>query len=177
MTRTSALAGTAIFLALAPGVVAGLVPWWISRWRLAAQTPLSQAFALFGWALVAVGVVALAESFLRFALEGRGTPAPPLPTRRLIVSGLYRFVRNPMYLAVVAVILGQALVFGSRDLLIYAAGIWLAMHAFVVAYEEPKLRRAFPEDYAAYGRQVRRWLPRLRPYDPVVVSGAARPRG
>jgi protein-S-isoprenylcysteine O-methyltransferase Ste14 len=119
-----------------------------------------------GGLLLMLGVWILVESFARFALHGRGTPAPIAPTARLVVTGFYRRVRNPMYVAVTAIILGQALVFASVGLAAYAALIWAAFHTFVLAYEEPTLRRAYPEDYAAYTAAVPRWRPRLRPWRP-----------
>ena len=118
-----------------------------------------------GWLLIAFGLVLLIETFARFALEGLGTPAPFYPTKALVVTGSYRFVRNPMYLAVVTLILGQALVFSSWPLLIYAGIVWLVVHLFVVGYEEPTLRRTFGSQYDGYCRDVRRWLPRLVPWN------------
>ena len=105
------------------------------------------------------------ETFGRFALEGLGTPAPVYPTKTLVVTGSYRIVRNPMYLAVVTLILGQALVFSSRPLLMYAGIVWLVVHLFVVGYEEPTLRRTFGSRYERYCLGVRRWLPRLVPWN------------
>ncbi|MDP9219457.1 MAG: isoprenylcysteine carboxylmethyltransferase family protein, partial [Actinomycetota bacterium] len=93
-----------------------------------------------------------------------GTPAPVAPTERLVVGGDYRYVRNPMYVAVVAIVLGQALVFGSVALLGYAVAIWLFMASFVRWYEEPMLRRTYGADYARYCDAVRAWWPRLRPW-------------
>jgi protein-S-isoprenylcysteine O-methyltransferase Ste14 len=123
--RARALAGSLIFLVIAPGTVAGFFPWVISRWQF---HPFSGEAALrpLGIVLTAAATAVLLEAFIRFALQGLGTPAPIYPTRRLIVQGSYRFVRNPMYLAVEAVILGQAALFGSIDLVIYAAMIAVA---------------------------------------------------
>jgi protein-S-isoprenylcysteine O-methyltransferase Ste14 len=117
-----------------------------------------------GVALIAVGLLCLVECFARFALKGRGTPAPVAPTETLVVSGLYRYVRNPMYLAVLSLIGGQALLLGSVGLLAYGAGAWLVVHVFVVAYEEPTLERQFGRHYAAYRAAVRRWWPRAAPW-------------
>jgi len=93
-----------------------------------------------------------------------GTPAPTTPTERLVLTGLYRFVRNPMYLAVVFLICGQALLLGSRPLLLHAGATWLAFHAFVLFYEEPVLGRRFGGAYQEYRRHVRRWWPRRSPW-------------
>ncbi len=162
MTRARALLGSLVFLIVAPGAAAGLVPWWITRWRV--QRPLLGAgeLRLLGAVLLVAGAVILLDSFARFALHGLGTPAPVAPPRRLVVTGLYRHVRNPMYLALVSVMLGQALLFGSVALLGYASVFWLAVHLFVVLYEEPTLAARFGAEYAAFRANVPRWLPTLR---------------
>ena len=159
-SKLASVTGSLIFLVIAPGTVAGLVPWLISHWAAGPSVALAVPGAVF----IAVGLIPLLDSFRRFAVEGLGTPAPVAPTRYLVVSGFYRFVRNPMYVGVVAVILGQALVFASLPLLLYGVAAWLAMHLFVVFYEEPKLRRSFGADYDAFRAAVPRWLPRLRPW-------------
>lgn len=162
MTRIGSILGTLTFLGLAPGTVAGLVPWWMTGWhRSADQMPEGAIATTLGVVLIALGTGVLLESFARFALVGRGTPAPALPTRNLVVTGLYRHVRNPMYLAVVALVIGQGLLFAHVNLLIYGACLWLVFHNFVVIYEEPTLRRAFPEGYERYVATVSRWRPRL----------------
>ena len=111
-----------------------------------------------------IGVLVLLESFARFAVQGLGTPAPVFPTRHLVVKGFYRHVRNPIYVAVVAMILGQGLLFGNVRLLVYGALIWVAFHGFVLVYEEPTLRQTFGAEYDAFVANVPRWLPRLRPW-------------
>ena len=115
--RVGSLIGSFVFFWIAPGTVAGWVPYTLSKWRL--QPPLLgiPGGRVVGGVVTAVGVAILVECFFRFAIEGRGTPAPIAPTERLVVSGLYRHVRNPMYVAVVAIIAGQALLFGSVVLL------------------------------------------------------------
>jgi protein-S-isoprenylcysteine O-methyltransferase Ste14 len=159
-----AIFGTALFLALAPGIVAGLLPWWMSGWER--QPPLFglPIIRAIGILLILIGTPVLLDSFARFALQGLGTPAPVLPTRHLVVSGLYRYVRNPMYLAVAATIIGQGLYLGDLALLGYGALVGLAFHLFVLGYEEPTLRRSFGGQYDAYCANVPRWLPRLRPW-------------
>lgn len=164
MRRAFAVLGSVVFLLIAPGTVAGLVPWWISRWRVQAPLWGFSALRVVGALLVIVSVAILLDSFARFALQGLGTPAPIFPTRRLVVGGLYRYVRNPIYVAVVAAIVGQGLVFGDLRLLEYGALVWLGFHVFVLAYEEPKLRAAFGPEYEAFCENVPRWLPRLRPW-------------
>ena len=105
----------------------------------------------------------LLDSFARFALQGLGTPAPIAPPTNLVVSGLYRYVRNPIYVAVVAVILGQAVLFADSDLLGYGALLWLFFHIVVIAVEEPTLRQSFGAEYEGYCASVPRWLPRFTP--------------
>ncbi|MFY9726517.1 MAG: isoprenylcysteine carboxylmethyltransferase family protein [Bryobacteraceae bacterium] len=162
MTRkVLALAASAIFLVIAPGFVAGLAPWWISQWRVAAPFFGTPLFRWVGGMLIVPGIVGLLDSFVRFALYGLGTPAPVFPTRHLVVTGLYRYVRNPMYLAVVMTILGQGLVFGSVSLLEYGGIVWLLFHLFVLLYEEPTLRRTFAGEYETFCAAVPRWIPRL----------------
>lgn len=102
------------------------------------------------------------ESVVRFVRRGRGTLVPTAPTQELVISGLYRFVRNPMYVGVLAVVLGEALLFGSPWLLSWAALLAIVFHLFVVAYEEPTLRRAYGEEYDRFCAQVPRWIPRPR---------------
>jgi protein-S-isoprenylcysteine O-methyltransferase Ste14 len=162
VNRLSAAAGSAVFLVIAPGVVAGAVPWWISQWRMDPPLLGVAALRIVGGAMAAAGAIVLVACFARFALDGLGTPAPVLPTRHLVVAGWYRYVRNPMYVAVVAAILGQALLFGNTGLLVYGAVVWLLFHAFVLLYEEPALRATFGAEYDAFRAEVPRWIPRWR---------------
>lgn len=138
----------------------GLIPWWITHWRFHPLPTGFGALRVLGAALVVFGAAVILDSFVRFAIQGLGTPAPILPTEHLVITGLYRYVRNPMYVAVTAAILGQALLFASEQLLIYGLLVWLAFHLFVYLYEEPTLRRTFGEEYEAYCRTVPRWIPR-----------------
>jgi protein-S-isoprenylcysteine O-methyltransferase Ste14 len=164
MRRAGSVLGSTLFLLLAPGTVAGLVPWLIAGWRLGPPL-LGMGWARWlGVALMAAGVPALLDSFARFALQGLGTPAPVLPTEHLVVTGLYRRVRNPMYVGVVALVMGQGLLIGSSAVLGYGAALWLTFHLFVLGYEEPRLRRTFGADYDRFCRNVPRWVPRLRPW-------------
>src|SRR5262249_30662476 len=142
--RLRAAFGTTLFLAVAPGVVAGLVPWLLTGWHASGAPFVVRAL---GWVALALGAVVLVEAFVRFVVEGIGTPAPVAPTEQLVVGGLYRYVRNPMYIAVAAVILGQAAVFGSWTLLGYAFVFGLTVWSFVHWYEEPTLRRQFGPAY------------------------------
>jgi protein-S-isoprenylcysteine O-methyltransferase Ste14 len=165
MRRTSAILGSVVFLVIAPGFVAGVVPWWITGWVF--RSPFL-GFALFrfvGVGLIVVGTPIILDSFARFAIQGLGTPAPLLPTKHLVVTGLYRYVRNPMYVGVTTVIVGQALLFGDVRLLIYGGAIWLAFFIFVLVYEEPILRHTFGEEYDVFCQNVPRWIPRTHPWN------------
>jgi len=166
MRRGPAAAGSAVFFALAPGVVAGLLPWLLTGWRPGRPPAELWPLRLAGAVLVVAGAAVLVHAFARFAVEGLGTPAPVAPTAHLVVGGLYRYVRNPMYLAVVAAIAGQALLLWRWDLLWYALAVAIAVVAFVRWYEEPTLRRRFGSRYEEYRRAVPGWLPRRRPWRP-----------
>ncbi|HKR86091.1 MAG TPA: isoprenylcysteine carboxylmethyltransferase family protein [Terriglobales bacterium] len=159
MRRRLAILGSAVFLA--PGMVAGVVPFWLTRWRF--QPPLLEARVLrvLGAALMVFGAAIVLDSFRRFAWQGMGTPAPLLPTSHLVVTGLYR---NPMYVGVAAAILGQGLLFGDNDTLAYGVLVWVALHLFVFFYEEPTLRHMFGEEYETFCRNVPRWIPHLHPW-------------
>jgi protein-S-isoprenylcysteine O-methyltransferase Ste14 len=161
--RSAAAAGSVLFFLLAPGVVAGLVPWALTGWR-AAEPPWPWPVRAAGALLVLAGVPVLVRAFVAFVVEGAGTPAPVAPTARLVVSGLYRHVRNPMYLAVLAAIAGQALLLGRPRLLAYGAAVLAAVYSFVRGYEEPTLRERYGAQYEAYRRAVPGWWPRLRPW-------------
>jgi len=163
--------GSAVFFCLAPGVVAGIVPGALASWHIQPAFLGLGAFRVVGVVLIVAGGLGLLDCFARFALQGRGTPVPIAPTATLVVSGQYRFVRNPMYVAVVAAIFGQALLFGSTRGLGYAALAWCAFHVFVLAYEEPTLHGQFGQAYAAYQAGVRRWWPRVTPWSPADRRG------
>lgn len=157
MRRLRAAIGSVLFLAVAPGVVAGVVPWVLTGWRSASAPLWLEAL---GWLAIAAGSAVLLEAFARFVLEGVGTPAPAAPTEKLVIGGLYRYVRNPMYLAVAAVILGQAAVLGRWLLVVYALAFGATVWSFVHWYEEPTLRRQFGTQYENYLRTVPGWWPR-----------------
>jgi protein-S-isoprenylcysteine O-methyltransferase Ste14 len=168
--KARAALGSLVFLVLAPGIVAGLVPWVLTRWRMREPLPYWAPLRLAGLILLAAGALVLLQAFWRFVVEGLGTPAPVAPPERLVVGGLYRYVRNPMYLAVAATIVGQALVLGQPTLLLYAAAFGVAVVAFVRWYEEPRLRRRFGEEYERYRRAVPAWWPRRDPWDAAGTS-------
>jgi protein-S-isoprenylcysteine O-methyltransferase Ste14 len=161
VVRARAAAGSVVFLVVVPGTVAGLVPWLLTGWDRRDHWPVLD---VAGCILIAVGVVVLLHAFGRFVVEGIGTPAPVAPTENLVVGGLYRHVRNPMYLAVGATIVGQALVLAQPVLFVYAAIFAVMVVAFVRGYEEPTLRRQFGEEYERYRRAVPGWWPRRTPW-------------
>jgi protein-S-isoprenylcysteine O-methyltransferase Ste14 len=161
VSKLTAALGSLGFLVLAPGVVAGLVPWWLTGWDTGwSWWPLQ----VVGVALIVAGAVVLLHAFARFVFEGIGTPAPVAPTEKLVVGGLYRYVRNPMYLAVAAIIFGQGLVLGRPVLLVYGVIFLGVVAAFVHWYEEPTLTRTFGPQYDDYRRAVPGWWPRRRPW-------------
>ena len=164
MQKVSAVLGSALFFLVAPCVLAGLIPWSMTRWEFGPALLGLEAARAIGVLLVLVGLPGLVDSFARFALQGLGTPAPIAPTKHLVVTGLFRHVRNPIYVAVVAIILGQAILFGDWRLIVYGALLWLFFHVWVVAYEEPTLEQTFGREYEAFRAAVPRWIPRMRPW-------------
>ena len=162
MRRFWASLGSLVFFILAPGTILGFVPWGLTGWRLGPPFFGIEPLRWVGAALIVLGLLPLVSSFARFAWEGLGTPAPLAPTRTLVVSGFYRFVRNPMYVAVTALIFGQAVLFASWGVAPYGVLIAATFHTFVRLYEEPTLLRAYGEEYAAYCGATPRWFPRIR---------------
>ena len=147
--------GSIVFLFAAPGLLGVFIPWYTTGWHMDEPLLGFEPVRWLGGALILVGAAVLLNSFARFALQGRGTPAPIYPTATLVVSGTYRYVRNPMYLAVAALIAGQGLLIGSLPLLIYALAFGVVTHLFVLIYEEPTLRSTYGAQYEAYAAEVR----------------------
>ena len=139
-----------------PTIVAGIVPWLLTRWD---ADPQPVALRVLGVGLLLAGGALVAETTARFALQGRGTPAPWAPPERFVERGSYRFVRSPMYLGVILLILGQALLLGREILFAWAVVAWLIFEVSLVTWEEPGLRGRFGESYEDYRRRVRRWIP------------------
>jgi protein-S-isoprenylcysteine O-methyltransferase Ste14 len=162
MKRLTAALGSAVFFIVAPCVVAGVVPWLLTRWEFGPPWPASALIAVIGVLITVAGAAVLVNAFVRFAWEGRGTPAPVAPTEELVITGPYRWVRNPMYLAVVAAIIGQALLLRQVSLLIYAAVVAAAFLTFVKLYEERVLSERYCEAYHRYRAAVPGWIPRPR---------------
>lgn len=148
-----------LFTFLVPGTVAVYVPLLIAG----DSTPASGPWSLLALLLLGIGGGIYAWCVWDFARFGRGTPLPADAPKRLVVRGLYRATRNPMYLGVLTTILGQATLFRSTRVLIYGLGVGACFHAFVVLYEERHLRAEFGEEYLDYCARVGRWLPHLLP--------------
>jgi len=145
---------------LLPGIFAGYVPlrfFGLARVQVSFQSPLH----LVGLLTLGLGAALLLTCIWEFARSGRGTLSPVDPPRELVVRGLYRYVRNPMYLSVTMIVFGELLLTGSRGLLLYWVIWFVGVNLFVMGYEEPTLRRRFGESYERYTREVRRWLPKL----------------
>ena len=162
-SRARAISGSVGFILFGgPTIVAGIVPWLLTRWDADEQRVVLK---ILGLIVLVAGAVLVLETTARFALEGRGTPAPWAPPERFVERGSYRFVRSPMYLGVILLVVGQALLLGREVLYLWAAGAWLMFTLFLVFYEESQLRRRFGDDYEDYTRRVHRWLP-TRPSTP-----------
>ena len=164
MRKPAAILGSALFFLIAPFTVGFVVPWWVAGWHVHPPLYGEPLLQLGGIPLVLSGLGLLLPSFARFALDGLGTPAPIAPTQHLVVTGLYRNMRNPMYFGVYAIILGNALILGDQWIIHYATAVALGFIAFVLLYEEPTLRRQFGDEYREYCKNVPRFIPRLRPW-------------
>lgn len=165
--------GTAAFALVVVGPIVALVPWTITGWRLQAPLIDGELSRWVGALLVVVGLPIWGDAARRFIRQGRGTPAPIAAPVRLVVTGLYRCVRNPMYVGVLAMVFGQALILGSNGVLVYGVCLALGFHLFVLGYEEPRLREQFGGDYQEYCRQVHRWLPRWPAFQPFAAQDSS----
>ncbi len=145
-----------LFTAVIPGLGAVYLPWLILT--LDGGTPKPAAW--YGIALIVIGVFLYLWCVSLFAVVGRGTPGPWDAPRSLVARGPYRWVRNPIYISALLVVLGEAWLFLSPPLFLYCVGMAVAFHLFIIGYEEPTLRRRFGEGYEAYFRSVHRWTPR-----------------
>jgi protein-S-isoprenylcysteine O-methyltransferase Ste14 len=150
--------GTFVFFVAAPGTMAGLVPWLITGWD---GSPAGwDVVDILGMVIGLVGLAMVIACFTRFVREGRGTPAPTAPTEELVIGGLYRYLRNPMYVGVGLAIAGQCLAFRSPSLVVWLAVFAAAVTAFVVGYEQPTLRARYGASYDAYCAGVPAVVPR-----------------
>ena len=150
-----------LWVLLLPGVIAGYIPWQVFGVDLYPVTSARQISGLF---LFAAGVLVLLVGIAEFARRGKGTLSPMDPPRILVVTGLYRYVRNPMYVGVLITLLGEVLISGSRGLALYTGAFFVCVNLFVMGYEEPHLRRTFGASYMEYKKHVGRWVPRAHPW-------------
>jgi protein-S-isoprenylcysteine O-methyltransferase Ste14 len=148
-----------LFLLVAPGMVAGYIPLALLRSGPQIETGI---FAYLAFPLWIIGAIIVLWSFWNFLAQGRGTPAPLDPPEELVAVGFYRYVRNPMYVGVLATIFGHFLWFEYWSLLIYAIVVFAAFHIFVTSYEEPTLKRQFGANYEEYLKKVPRWIPKFK---------------
>jgi protein-S-isoprenylcysteine O-methyltransferase Ste14 len=169
-TRRSIIVSVLFTLFGGPGLVLVYLPWLITRFRMPSPRPPAQTISAM--VLIVIGLIPLFESIVRFVVKGRGTLVPAVPTERLVASGLYRYARNPMYIGVITTLAGEALLFHSRHMLVYAAIVWIIMHLFVCLYEEPRLTGTYGDAYLLYKSSVPRWFPRLRPWRETTPSDA-----
>jgi protein-S-isoprenylcysteine O-methyltransferase Ste14 len=166
--RRSAAAATSVAWFVAVGGTFGcLLPYLLGYWRLRSPLPDWGIARAAGGLLICAGLAPIVSSFNEF-VRADGTPVPVAAPPRLVVSGFYRYVRNPIYVGFLIVLLGQALLFGSSGLAWYALAAWCIGAAAVRWYEEPRLAPRFGADYEEYRQHVRAWLPRLRPWTPGV---------
>ena len=152
---------TLIFTVLIPGTVTVILPYWLRRsalelypvgesnWRYAGLAPMAMGIAIYFWCA------------WDFIFTGRGTPAPIDPPKELVVRGLYRYTRNPMYVGIFSILVGEAILFHSSTLLLYALLVLLGFHLWTMYYEEPILRKTFGDSYAHYCARVPRWMPAM----------------
>ena len=161
--RRNAIVSILFTLFGGPGIVVLWLPLWLTHFRTVPGESVWMRAA--GTALIVLGLAPGLESVRRFVTVGRGTLVPTSETERLVVSGFYRYVRNPMYVGVMATLAGELLLFRNRGLWIEAALVLVGLNVFVRLYEEPSLARRFGEEYARFRRHVPRWWPRLHPWD------------
>ena len=163
MASMRTLAKTAVFSVLVPGTVAVAMPRLLAVWRPRPRIPLSRAAGrIAGAGAIVAGVVLYLHTAWRFATDGRGTPSPTDEPAALVTGGSYAHIRNPMYVAVLLIVVGQALVARSVAVLWWAVGCWIGFHNRVVGYEEPHLAETHGEEYDRYRERVPRWIPRWR---------------
>ncbi|NNC71005.1 MAG: isoprenylcysteine carboxylmethyltransferase family protein [Flavobacteriaceae bacterium] len=148
-----------IFTVLQPGLVAGLIPLWISGYQLNTLfEDVWQVQQYIGASIFVIGFVIMIWCIINFAVKGRGTLSPIDPTKKLVLSGLYKFSRNPMYVGVMLLLIGEAIFLGSTMLWIYVVFVFILFNIFVIYIEEPRLKKDFGKEYISYTQNVRRWI-------------------
>lgn len=154
-------AATVLYTLVVPGAFAVLIPWLVAS-RQGMELVAHGWYQHLGWPVVLAGAGMIAWCARSFVMRGRGTPAPFAPPSSLVVTGPFKWTRNPMYLGIVLMIGGEALLLWSQQVLMYGIGCWMSMELFLHLYEEPSLRRRFGASYEVYQRQVGRWIGRRR---------------
>ena len=147
------------FTILQPGLVAGLIPLWITGFKINNMfDEVWQLHNYIGTIVFLIGLLIMLWCIISFAVKGQGTLSPADPTKRLVVAGLYKFSRNPMYVGVILILIGEAIFFQSVELLIYSIFVFITFYIFAKLVEEPRLRNDFGEEYKRYCKEVRRWI-------------------
>lgn len=177
MRKRTAVLGSTLFFVFTQGVGLGLIPWLITGWRFQTPAPFWAPLRVLGVVLIASGVIVVLDAFVRFVVEGFGTPFVAAPPQHLVVTGFFRWVRNPIYVAFLAAVLGETLLFGQFWLLLYGAIWWMLFAISVHWWEEPDLARRFGAEWDAYRRAVPAWWPRLRPWNPTAIKDLREPKG
>jgi len=151
---------TLLFTIVAPGTVAGVIPYYFITGIEVFAFSMGM-FRFLGLVFMAVGFVGYLWCGFDFAHRGQGTPAPIDPPKKLIIVGLYKYVRNPMYVSIGSLLIGETIFFENAVILAYMLCLWLIFHSFVVLYEEPTLKKLFGSEYEQYCKEVSRWIPNL----------------
>lgn len=147
-----------LFTILQPGIVAGLIPYFIVRRQWLFRHYRLDFQGILGTAVFTVGLILMGYCIYLFATRGKGTLSPFDRTKNLVVQDVYRFSRNPMYVGVILILIGEALITGSLEMLVYTVIVFFLFHAFILFIEEPRLKRDFGPDYELYLKKTRRWL-------------------
>jgi len=159
---TNTIISILFFVFGGPAILLVYLPYWLTGFRIPANEPRWEEW--MAWVLIAAGVAPLLESAVRFVRVGKGTLVPTNATEHLVVSGLYRYVRNPMYVGVATCLAAEAILFGSADVLVELVLALIGVHLFVCFYEEPTLMKRYGMEYDEFKRNVPRWLPRFTPW-------------
>ena len=157
-STASLLLRNLVFTLLQPGLVAGVIPYYVLGGDLSSLQRPSPVQLYAGLAILLIGLAIMLRCILQFALEGQGTISPVDPTKRLVARGLYKYSRNPMYVGVMLILIGEAIMAQFLPLWIYLVVVFICFNLFILLHEEPRLRRDFGEEYLDYCRSVRRWI-------------------
>ena len=153
---------SAVATIVVPGAACVLIPYYILNGARISLTPPLGILQVMAILIAGLGLYMIVWVSTAFVRQGKGTPIPIDPPTQLVITGLYRYVRNPMYVGAVLIILAEAIYFGSAWLMLYAVGLWAALHTALVVFEEPQLKKRFGADYEQYLKAVPRWIPKMR---------------